>query len=135
MNKYSRLFLGISALAWLPYGLFCFSMPGFLEKAAGVMSTTPTGLTEIRAMYGGLQMGIGALALAALFREALVRPTIFMLAFLYGGLAGTRVLGLLMDGGPSGYTIFALSFELPATIIAIWLLLKDAGEDAAPHHT
>ena len=49
-----RIFLALSALIWLPYGVFCLIQPQFLAGAAGVAFTSPTGSTEIRAMYGGL---------------------------------------------------------------------------------
>jgi hypothetical protein len=61
----ARIFLAFSALLWLPYGVYCFFDPGFLAGAAGVVSQSPTASTELRAMYGGLQTAIGALALAA----------------------------------------------------------------------
>ena len=54
-----RIFLLVSTLVWLPYGIYCFFAPGFLAGAAGVAALSPTGRTELRAMYGGLQAGIG----------------------------------------------------------------------------
>ena len=55
----TRLFLAANALLWLPYGLYCFLVPEFLAEAAAVSATTSTGTVELRAMYGGLQAGIG----------------------------------------------------------------------------
>ena len=101
-----------SALIWLPYGVYCFVQPGMLEDAAGLVATTPTATTELRAMYGGLQMAIGALAAAALFRERLVPGALLTLVFLTGGLAATRLTGFLIDGGWSSYTAGGLGFEI-----------------------
>jgi hypothetical protein len=56
----ARIFLGLSALIWLPYGLLCFFQPAGLAESAGVTFTNATGATELRAMYGGLQAAIGA---------------------------------------------------------------------------
>jgi hypothetical protein len=69
----ARIFLGLSALVWLPYGIFCFFQPGYLGEAAGVTIGSTTGSIEIRAMYGGTQAAIGALATLALFRAEWVR--------------------------------------------------------------
>lgn len=104
--------LVLSALIWLPYGVYCFVQPGMLEDAAGLVATTPTATTELRAMYGGLQMAIGALAAAALFRERLVPGALLTLVFVTGGLAATRLAGFLIDGGWSSYTAGALGFEI-----------------------
>jgi len=123
----SKIFLGISVAIWLPYGVWCAFQPGYVGEVAGVIGTTATGMTELRAMYGGLQAGIGALCLAALLRPAFVQPALIMLCFLTGGLASVRTLGLLVDGSASGYTLGALIFEAINTAIAI-MLVRKAGE-------
>jgi hypothetical protein len=119
-----RLFLGFSTLVWLPYGVFCFFQPSFLGEAAGLAGHAATATTEIRAMYGGLEAGIGALCLSALFRPSRVRPALLMLGFLCGGLALTRTAGLFLDGSASAYTFGALAFEIPSAVIAILLARK-----------
>ena len=114
----TRLFLGFSALVWLPYGVFCGFRPSFLAEAAGVVANSPTAITEVRAMYGGLEAGIGALCLCALFRSSLVRPALVMLCFVCGGLGLTRLIGLLLDGSASAYTFGGLALEIPSAVIA-----------------
>jgi hypothetical protein len=120
----ARVFLGLNALVWLPYGLYCFFDPGYLAGAAGVAATSATGSTEIRAMYGGLQAGIGALALAALLRADLVRPALLALAFLAGGLFLSRLSGSALDYGWSQYTGIALAFEITIAGGSLWLLRR-----------
>lgn len=119
-----RIFLVVSALVWLPYGIYCFFAPGFLAGAAGVAALTPTGSTELRAMYGGLQAGLGMLALSGAFSAAMTRPALLALAFLCGGLGSTRLLGLLIDGGISSYTVSGLTFEFLSAGLAIHFLRR-----------
>jgi uncharacterized YccA/Bax inhibitor family protein len=118
----TRLFLAVSTLLWLPYGLYCLASPGFLRDAAGVASLTPTGTTELRAMYGGLQAAIGALSLAGFLRAELERPALIALAALAAGLFLGRVAGALADGGLSAYTIGALVLEASLATFATRLL-------------
>ncbi len=120
----TRLFLAFSALVWLPYGIFCFFQPSFLNEAAGLLGTSPTATTEIRAMYGGLEAGIGAFCVWALVRPELARSALLMLCFTCGGLALTRTAGLVLDQSASGYTFGGLAFEVPSTIIAIILVRR-----------
>ena len=119
---FERGVLIVSALIWLPYGLYCFAQPSMLGDAAGLVATTPTATTEIRAMYGGLQAAMGGLALAAVFRERLIPGVLLTLVFLTGGLAATRVAGLIMDGSMSEYTVGGLAFELLSCGFALFAL-------------
>jgi len=120
----TRLFLAANALLWLAYGLFCLAQPGFLAEAAGVAATTPTGTTELRAMYGGLQAAIGVLALLAVLRHDLVRTALIAIGFLAAGLFTARLCGALLDGGLSSYTAGALALEITLTVASIVLLRK-----------
>jgi hypothetical protein len=122
----TRIFLFLSALLWLPYGLYCFAQPGSLAEAAGVVFQSPTGSTELRAMYGGLQAALGALAGLAALRPTLVRPALLAIAFLTAGLGSARLLGVALDGGVSSYTAMGLGFEFTSAAIALLLLRRSA---------
>ena len=120
-----RIFLIFSVVIWIPYGLYCLYDPAFLQEAAGVAATSDTGTTELRAMYGGLQVAIGLLALFALMDATRVRSTLWCLAILIGGIGIARVLGALLAGDASSYTLGGVSFELVAATWATWLLARD----------
>jgi hypothetical protein len=122
----ARVFLAFSALIWLPYGLWCFFAPGFLAGAAGVSFLTPTGTTELRAMYGGLQTALGALALAGALREPLRRPALIALGFVTSGLGLARLLGALLDGHVSSYTAAGLGFEWTSAALSAVFLARAA---------
>jgi len=116
-----QFFLGFSVLIWLPYGVYCFIDPSMLAGAGGVEATTPTGTTEIRAMYGGLQAAIGLLAAAGLAHASLRRPALVALTFLTFGLALARLVGASLDDSFSTYTVGALIFEIFSAGISSWL--------------
>lgn len=128
----TKIFLGLSVLVWLPYGLYCLAFPEALVDSAGLVSTSPTGSTELRAMYGGLQAAIGALALAGLLREQLSASALLAIAFLSAGLFSARMLGLLFDGGFSGYTGGALVFEVASAFFATRFFQVSASASAVP---
>jgi hypothetical protein len=127
-----RIFLGLSVLVWLPYGIFCLFQPEFLAEAAGVASLSATGTTELRAMYGGLQAALGVLAGAAFFRAELRRPALLTLVFLCAGLFLARLVGVALDSQVSAYTASGLGFELASAGFAGWLLSREAGGAGAP---
>jgi hypothetical protein len=121
----TRVFLVLSALVWLPYGIYCFLEPGSLAAGAGIAAATPTGTVELRAMYGGLQIAIGALAALGAGRPALARPACITLACLCSGLGVSRLLASLAAGPPSSYTALALVFEWTSAAVALALLARD----------
>lgn len=116
------IFLGLEAAIWLPYGLYCFAAPGALAQAAGVAASSTTGTIELRAMYGGLQAGIGSLALAACWRPSLRRPALLCLVFLCTGLALARLSGAVLGDELSAYTAMGLCFEGLSSAVAASLL-------------
>jgi hypothetical protein len=122
----ARIFLGLTGLLWLPYGLFCFVRPGFLAAAAGVAASSSTGTIELRAMYGGLQAAFGVLALLGALRPALTRTALLTSLFLCAGLGSSRLLGAIAASEVSSYTGQALAFELGSTVVALLLLRRPA---------
>jgi hypothetical protein len=124
------IFLALSALVWLPYGLYCLADPGSLAQSAGVASSSATGTTELRAMYGGLQAALGGVSALAVLRPSLRPHVLFALATLAAGLFAARSVGVLLDGGPSAYTGFALLFEIVFAVTA-GLLYRRVGPATA----
>ena len=122
----TKIYLVISVLIWFPYGLYCLFAPEYLDGAAGVVGATPTGTTEIRAMYGGLQASIGVMCAAGLARAAMVRPAMLAIAFLVSGLFVARVVGFAIDGSASDYTHGVLVFEGSYAAGTIYLLRRSA---------
>ena len=116
------VFLALSALVWLPYGLWCLARPEILADFAGVAATTPTAVAEIRAMYGGLQAAIGALAVLALVRPDRRRGVVLTLGVLTAGLGVARLLAVVLGAGLSSYTVGALVIEFGSAAWAAVLL-------------
>ncbi len=118
----ARILLGVSAAVWLPYGLLCLALPDTLQTAAGVAFFSPTGRTEIRAMYGGLQIAIGVLCCIGLVRASWQQTALRTLLVLASGLIGARLLGGFIDASFSAYTVFAALFEAITVGFSAWLL-------------
>lgn len=118
----ARVFLGLTALMWIGYGLVCFLDPDYLRQAAGVSYVSLTGMVDLRATYGGLQMAIGAVALAGALYVKATRQVLLMYATLCAGLGSARLAGALTSAEWSGYTLFAVCFELGSVAVALALL-------------
>lgn len=118
----ARVFLAFLALVWIPYGIYCFLDPAFLAGAAGVAATSTTGTIELRAMYGGIQAGFGALALLGALRPGFVSTALVTAVFLCAGLGSCRLVAAIAAGELSSYTAMGLAFELGSVALALALL-------------
>jgi hypothetical protein len=107
-----RVFLGVMGLMWMAYGLWCFLQPGYLREAAGIVALNATGSVDLRATYGGLQMAIGALLAGGALRAALSRSVLLTYGVLCAGIGSARLCAALLESEWSGYTVFAVCFEL-----------------------
>ena len=120
----ARVFLALFGLLSLGYGIYCFARPEFLGPFAGVAATSTTGTVELRAMYGGLQTGFGALALLGALRPSIAPTALLTTAFLCAGLGLFRLMGALAASEVSSYTAQGLVFELGSVVVAGALLRR-----------
>jgi hypothetical protein len=127
----ARIFLGLSALLWLPYGIYCFVRPESLAEAAGVAFTSPTGATDVRATYGGLTSALGVLAALGALSPRWTRQALVTLGTACAGFGIARVVGIALDGGASTYTAQALALEFVTLALAAWLLRSGSPAVAA----
>ena len=123
----TKVYLVLSVLLWVPYGIYCLIVPAHLAGAAGVVAATPTGTTEIRAMYGGLQAAIGVMCAVALARSEIARSAMLAIAFLVSGLFLARISGFFIDSSASDYTNGVLVFEGSYALVTIFLLRRTVG--------
>jgi hypothetical protein len=134
------LFFALNGLVWLPWGIICLFAPqawsGQVIPGMEVFDlASATARTEVRAMYGGLQMAIGLLALIAIFRPRHRDTALLFYVLALGGLALSRMYGLVLENSESIF-VFSLNmtketynqiglamYEFPNFIFAVILLL------------
>ena len=128
-----RIFLALTALIWTPYALSLLIDPAALSEAANIAATSPTGVAELRAMYGGLQAAVGLLALAGALRPAIAPYALVTLGVASAGLGIARLGAAAIGGAFSEYTLMALGLELAslAIVLVLWRRVGKARAVAA----
>lgn len=115
-----RLYLALNGLFLAGYGIYCLINPALLGELTGLVIATPAALTEIRAMYGGLELGLGAFFLLSAVLPETTRQGLFCMLLCFGGLALSRAAGLLMDGATAdGYNTGAVAYEGISAVLAL----------------
>jgi len=131
VNRASTAYLGFLAALFIGYGLVCLASPSVLAESTGMGLATGTARTEVRAMYGGLQVAVGLLALLAFLREGLRAPMLMSLGVILFGLASGRLVGIALDTDPGSYNYGAFAFEAVSAVIAFGLLSRRGARDAS----
>lgn len=95
--NFQKLVLIVSGVAWAGFGVFLFVYPETLSSV-GVPVDSGLGRTEIRAFYGGLEIGLGVFLLWSQMRAERIHVGL-MAALLTVGATGTgRLLGVALEG-------------------------------------
>jgi hypothetical protein len=109
--KSAKIFLGLTGLIFAVYGVYLIINPQFLIEIANFSISENTALTELRAMYGGLQLALGLFMLISCSRESLITPCLLLMVLSFLCLSGTRALGLVIDPADNGYNVSAMLYE------------------------
>lgn len=116
----ARLVLWLSALCFIGFGLaFLFDPLGTFVAVAGIRMEGALAAAELRAFYGGFELGIGLLILAT-DRDARYRAYGLILVFAaFGGIAFGRSLGMLAGGVTTPFLWSALIIESTLAVAAL----------------
>jgi hypothetical protein len=117
---FGRILLWIAGVMFMVFGLAYLLAPAGLVEPAGLSLPTPSALSDVRATYGGVQLGFGGfLAWAALAAQR-VPAGLLALALVEMGVALCRAIGVVVDGSLNRFHVVALSIEVPLTLLA-WI--------------
>ena len=110
---FARILLAVQAIAFLGLGLAYFTRPEQMANLSGMLLMAPAAITDVRAWYGGLQVGLAAYLLMAMSRVDLARAALTLMVLLFSALALARIGGLWLDGG------LQQTFNLAALLIEV----------------
>ncbi len=120
----SRTVLSIVGVLWMLFGLACLVAPSGMIAVTGIDLTSGQSTAEVRAMYGGAELGFGAFLLYASRSASLVRPALLALAMVMAGFALGRVSGVMIDGALDGVTLGSLATEVAIFALAMFALRR-----------
>lgn len=119
----ARVVLLIQLLALAGLGLAYFIQPHEMTNLSGMLLMSPAAATDVRAYYGGLQLGLAAFIGLSLSRLELTRAALTLLVLLYSVLALARIGGLWLDGGAQQtFNLYALLLEVVSAGLCFWAL-------------
>ena len=125
MKHFPTLVLALAALAFLGFGLWLLADPGGALGRIGIQAHSITGLVELRAFYGGMEVGLGLFLGACALRPGWRVAGLWLVLLSSGGAGCARLAGMLQaDTGFGGYLAGALAWELGFALLAALALLR-----------
>lgn len=121
--------LWVAGLGFLGFGLAFLLAPLETLAAAGIEVQGALAVVELRAFYGGLELGLGALLVAAALRPQYHRAGLWLCLTSYGGIGLTRAAGMLTASIASPFLWFALLVELALACAAAFALQRRSRSD------
>ena len=92
-----RLILAFIALTYAGLGFIFLFNPDAWGTTLSIAFTSPAGRTDFRAVYGGLEFGVGIFLLLCALRREFVRIGLFASACALVAMATARSTGLLLS--------------------------------------
>jgi len=125
MKSADQVLIVIAALIFTGFGVWFLIKPTALA-GIGIEVTRPSARTDIRATYGGFELGVAAFLFWCASREdwhhiGLIAATLFV-----AGFGAGRATGILCEGGATAFMWSLLAVEVAYTACALWRLTHTA---------
>lgn len=123
-----RVSLWLTAVVYSGLGTAFLLRPD-LVHLAGVEVISQAGMVEIRAFYGGLQLGVGGFFVLAALRQDWHHSGLYLQILSLGGMALVRGFSLFSTAGVEGLHATLLSAEALGCAIGIGALRSLPSDD------
>jgi hypothetical protein len=127
-----RLILALVALSYAGFGFAFLFNPDASAMTVSIAFTSAAGRTDFRAMYGGLEFGVGVFLFLCALRREFVRLGLFASACALVAMATARSTGLLLDGFDALQFFIVLSEWLGGAVATYGALMAKPERDAVP---
>jgi len=127
-----RLILAVIALSYAGFGFAFLFKPDEWGAIVSVAFTTSAGRTDFRAVYGGLEFGVGVFLFLCALRREFVRLGLFASACALIAMATARSTGMLLDGFDVLQFFIVLSEWLGGAIATYGAVVAKPERDAVP---
>jgi hypothetical protein len=128
---FSRILLGLTGLLFAGYGVYCVFDLDFVVRITGLAFRAPSAAVESRAMYVGLQTGLGLLFINAAVNPRMTAFGLVAMFFTLGGLAAGRALGIAMDGIDE-YNRYLVVYESVSALLAAFAIWRERQGRTSP---
>jgi hypothetical protein len=122
----SLIYLGYVVLMLLGFGIAFLLAPSRMAGLVDIQVPTSSALSDIRAVYGGLEIGLGLVVAWCMLDPGRVPLGLGMAGVLFACVAAGRGFGMLRDRPVSALTSKVFAVELGTALVGLLLWGKAA---------
>jgi hypothetical protein len=122
--KTTRLVLLAIGAGFVAFGVAFLLAPAKVAGFADLSTTGKNGLIELRAFYGGIELGLGAYFAIAALRSSWHVPALWAAFMAMLGVVGARIYGISVEGSAGAMIYVFLAVEIAALVLAVFGLAK-----------
>lgn len=120
----AKLFVIFTALVFFIYGLFfVFSPVDMLQTVVNGTMTSQSGVTDIRATYGGMSVAVGIILFILSNKPKTLQLALTATLILTVCMAVARLIGIFADGETNNFMFNYLWLEISVAVITAILIL------------
>lgn len=121
--RIAQTYLALMAVMSVVFGVIYLFWPSMMTDPMGFGALAPAAVTDVRATYGGFQIGMGVFLLWCL-TPTRVRGGLLLTLLTVGAVAACRAIGLVIDGAVTSNLQGVLVFEVVLTVVTLVLWLR-----------
>jgi hypothetical protein len=118
----TRTLLAVDALVFAVFALAFLIVPRTAMSLVGIGALSPGGVVDVRAIYGGFQLGVALYLAVCAVVPALGRPGLIAATICLSTTAATRLLAMLVDSPLDPTMGLILALETGGALLNGWLL-------------
>ena len=123
-----KVLILLNSIVFLLFGLgFVFFPEALSLLVTDAIPSTTSGLTDMRATYGGISLGFALFLGITSSKSQLFPLGTQAIVLVVGGMAFGRTVGMVQDGAPNEMMYINLALEVGIVIIGAVLLSKSGG--------
>ncbi|MFO0565552.1 MAG: DUF4345 domain-containing protein [Polyangiaceae bacterium] len=106
------------AAGYVAFGVAALLAPQKLAAFADLGTVSKLGLIELRAFYGGIEIGLGVFLAVTAMRKEWQLPGLLAALLSLLGIASARVYGMTVEGWPGISVLLFLAIEVAGVVLA-----------------
>ena len=126
--SFQRIVLVLGAAGFAGFGLIFAVAPEMLARQIDLGIASPAARTDVRAVYGGLEIGIAVFLFWCASAPHRVRFGLIALTTCFGAVFAARLLGIILDGSLDPLTLSLLAVEVGGTVLGTIALAAPEAE-------